>query len=148
MRVINFAVAAVLTFQVTFSAVGNAATTLPKALDTKLPYPAAVSLRQEPTGWTFRQSRTDLPLYFNDKNSLEKSVCDSECEKQWVPLLVTMPDEKSLGQWTIFVRSDGRRQWAFEKHPVYLHVDTSPVPATDVAAGDWHLMPHFPSPAK
>jgi predicted lipoprotein with Yx(FWY)xxD motif len=51
---------------------------------------------------------------------------------------------KSLGQWTIVVRKDGVRQWAFKGRPIYTHIHDSPETATgDGDAGTWHLMPHF-----
>ncbi|MEP6549169.1 MAG: hypothetical protein ABJD53_17050 [Gammaproteobacteria bacterium] len=62
---------------------------------------------------------------------------------QWIPLLVSA-GEKSLGEWTIFVRKDGRRQWAFKQRPVYTHIHDSPdMPTGDGVDGVWHLMPHF-----
>lgn len=146
MRVLTFASVVALTFEITFSGIGHASESLPKTVNTQLPYPAGVSLMHDPMGWTFRQSGTHLPLYFNEKDSPDKSVCNSECEKQWIPLLVTLANEKSLGQWTIFVRKDGRLQWAFKNRPVYSHIhDTPGKPNGDDVDGVWHLMPHFRS---
>jgi predicted lipoprotein with Yx(FWY)xxD motif len=127
----------------------HAAETVPKTVDLNLPYPAAVALMQEPAGWTFRQNGTGLPLYFNERDSPEKSVCNSKCEQQWHPLFVADPKEKALGEWSIFVRKDGRRQWAFKGRPVYLHMhDTRTQPTGDGEGGVWHLMPHFLASAK
>ncbi|MGH8255018.1 MAG: COG4315 family predicted lipoprotein [Steroidobacteraceae bacterium] len=112
---------------------------------TQLPYPAEVSLVHERMGWTFRQDTSNLPLYLYEPDSPGQSVCDSACEKQWVPLLAPA-GEKPLGDWTIIVRQDGRRQWAFERHPVYTHLrDTAGEAAGDGAASAWHPMPHFRS---
>jgi predicted lipoprotein with Yx(FWY)xxD motif len=112
---------------------------------TQLPYPAEVSLVQERMGWTFRQSPSGLPLYLYEPDSPVTSVCNSACESKWIPLLAPA-GEKPLGDWTIFVRKDGRRQWAFEQHPVYTHLhDTPATPTGDREDGVWHLMPHFRS---
>lgn len=109
----------------------------------QLPYPAEVSLVQEPTGWTFRQSPSDLPLYLYEPDSPLESNCDHACARQWIPLLART-DEEPLGYWTILMRKDGRRQWEFEHHPVYTHLHESPDTPTGVGADRaWRLMPHF-----
>lgn len=111
---------------------------------TQLPYPEQVSLVQESTGWTYRQGDTNLPLYLYEP-AAPSIPCTAACERQWIPLLAPA-NEKPLGEWTIFVRSDGRAQWAFEQHPVYtrLHDTAGPAPAQRVG-NVWHLMPHFQS---
>jgi predicted lipoprotein with Yx(FWY)xxD motif len=111
---------------------------------TQLPYPAEVSLVQEQMGWTYRQSSNNLPLYLYEPASAE-THCTAACERQWVPLLAPS-NEKPLGDWTIFVRGDGRAQWAFQQHPVYTHLhDTPSHAAGPVTRGAWHPMPHFAS---
>jgi predicted lipoprotein with Yx(FWY)xxD motif len=117
---------------------------LPKSLNTQLPYPAEVSLVQERMGWTFLQSSSNLPLYVQVSASPGGAACDRACERQWIPLLAPA-GEKPLGQWTIFVRKDGRRQWAFDQNPVYTYLHDKPDMATrDGAGGVWHLL-HFSS---
>src|SRR5665213_208767 len=144
MRGLPFATV-VVALGLAFSISAQASESLPKTLSTQLPYPAGVSLVQDRMGWTYRQSSTDLPLYLYEKDSRDKSVCNSACETQWIPLLAPT-SEKSLGEWTIFVRKDGRRQWAFEQRPVYTHIHDAPdSPTGDGEGGVWHLMPHFRS---
>lgn len=112
---------------------------------TQLPYPAEVSLVQEPMGWTYRQSAGNLPLYLYEPASPDHAVCNSGCEKRWAPLLAP-PEEKPLGDWSIIVRKDGRRQWAFEQHPVYTYRRDTPARAAgERVGGAWHSMPHYPS---
>lgn len=112
---------------------------------TQLPYPAEVSLVQDAMGWTYRQNPSNLPLYLYEPASPGASNCNHSCERQWLPLLVP-PAGKPLGEWTILMRSDHRRQWAFEQHAVYTHVHDSPGDAAGARAGGaWHLMPHFRS---
>jgi predicted lipoprotein with Yx(FWY)xxD motif len=100
---------------------------------------------QEPTGWTYRQNQSNLPLYLYEPAAPDKSVCGTACEKQWAPLLAPA-DEKPLGHWTILVRKDGRRQWAFEQHPVYTYRRDTPARTTGAQVGGaWYLMPHYRS---
>lgn len=95
-------------------------------------------------GWTFLQSSSNLPLYVYGPAASGKSVCNAACERQWMPLLAPA-GEQPLGQWTILMRSDGRRQWAFDRYPVYTYLHDKPdMPTADGADGVWHLM-HFRS---
>ena len=43
------------------------------------------------------------------------------CTDLWPPLLADEGDEP-VGDWSIVVRKDGRRQWAYEEQPVYTSV--------------------------
>jgi predicted lipoprotein with Yx(FWY)xxD motif len=128
------------------SAPVRASEIIPKAVRTQAPYPAAVSLVHESAGWTYRETKTGAPLYFNQKDSPGKPVCNRACETQWFPLLA-QPDDRPTGDWTIFVRKDGRRQWAYRKRPVYTHIhDSADKPTGDGEDGVWHVMPHYPTP--
>ncbi len=40
------------------------------------------------------------------------------CTATWPPLFAP-DDAKPLGQWTVVTRSDGKKQWAYNKQPVY-----------------------------
>lgn len=112
---------------------------------TQLPYPAEVSLVQEQMGWTYRQSAGNLRLYLYEPASSDKSDCNAACEKRWAPLLAP-PEEKPLGDWTIVERKDGRRQWAFQQHPVYTYRrDTPERAAGERVGGAWQPMPHYRS---
>jgi predicted lipoprotein with Yx(FWY)xxD motif len=134
-------VAAALTLPILATAAAPSG--LPQTLNTQLPYPAEVSIVQERMGWTLLQSSSNLPLYVYAPASPSGS-CNGVCERQWVPLLAPT-GEKPLGQWTILVRRDGRRQWAFDQYPVYTYRHDKPdMPSADGAGGVWHLM-HFRS---
>ncbi|HTW74516.1 MAG TPA: hypothetical protein VMD56_06295 [Steroidobacteraceae bacterium] len=123
---------------------GHASRSIPTTSITQLPYPAEVSLLQRPMGWTF-ESSANLPLYLYEPPASGAPACDRSCERQWLPLLASA-GEKPLGDWTILVRRDGRRQWAFERHPVYTHAHDRPeMPIAARRRGVWHLMPYFPS---
>lgn len=136
-------VATIVALGLTISAKCDASESIQKASITQLPYPAEVSLVQDSMGWTFLQSLSGLPLYLYEPDSQLKSGCNRACEQQWIPLLAPA-DEKPLGYWTILVRKDGRRQWAFEHQPVYTHLHATPDKPTGAGVyGAWHLMPHF-----
>ena len=47
-----------------------------------------------------------------------KSACNGDCAVKWPPVLATAND-KPQGPYTIVVRDDGRRQWAYRGKPVY-----------------------------
>jgi len=114
---------------------------IPKTANINLPYPGQIDLEQETHGWTYRLNQHELPLYMSTADSPGKSSCNDACAKRWLPVIAEA-GAKRLGDWTIIVRADGQRQWAFKGHPVYTHVDdTSEHPHGD--SGSFHLMPHF-----
>lgn len=61
-----------------------------------------------------------LTLYTFDRDAAAsgKSVCNGDCAVKWPPHLAKASDQ-SRGDWTIVVRDDGRRQWAFKGKPLY-----------------------------
>jgi predicted lipoprotein with Yx(FWY)xxD motif len=61
-----------------------------------------------------------MTVYTFDKDvaGSGKSVCNDKCAINWPPVLATAND-KPQGAYTIVVRDDGRRQWAYQGKPVY-----------------------------
>lgn len=61
-----------------------------------------------------------LTVYTFDKDvpGSGKSACNGDCAVKWPPVLATAND-KPQGPYTIVVRDDGRRQWAYKGKPVY-----------------------------
>jgi len=60
-------------------------------------------------------------VYYSDRDGRDKSNCDGECLMKWTPVLA--PDyAKPIGEWSIFERAPGIKQWAFRTRPVYTHV--------------------------
>ncbi len=57
-----------------------------------------------------------------------KSACNGDCAFNWPPF-VAAADAKPMGDWTIFTRDDGKRQWAYKGRPLYTY-------AKDQAPGD------------
>lgn len=61
-----------------------------------------------------------LTVYTFDKDvaGSGKSVCNDKCATNWPPVLAGAND-RPQGPYTIVVRDDGRRQWAYRGKPVY-----------------------------
>jgi len=62
----------------------------------------------------------DLTLYTFDRDvpGSGRSVCNGDCAVKWPPHLAGTSD-RPRGDYTIVVRDDGRRQWAFKGKPLY-----------------------------
>jgi predicted lipoprotein with Yx(FWY)xxD motif len=82
-----------------------------------------------------------MTLYVFDKDSDGKSVCNGPCATNWPPLMV-IGDAKADGAYTIVIRDDGSKQWAYKGKPLYTWIK-------DTKAGDisgdgflnnaWHI---------
>jgi predicted lipoprotein with Yx(FWY)xxD motif len=61
-----------------------------------------------------------LTVYAFDKDvaGSGKSACNGDCAVKWPPVLASASDQPQ-GAFTIVVRDDGRRQWAYKGKPVY-----------------------------
>jgi predicted lipoprotein with Yx(FWY)xxD motif len=84
-----------------------------------------------------------MTLYTFDRDTAGsgKSVCNGQCATNWPPLMAT-PTDTGAGDWTIVVRDDGARQWAFRGKPVYYWVrDAKPGDRTgDGVNNAWRLV--------
>lgn len=62
-----------------------------------------------------------LTLYTYANDPKGKSVCVAACAEEWIP--VPVPDKaQAFGRWSIVVRDDGTRQWAFDGKPLYHYI--------------------------
>ena len=85
-----------------------------------------------------------MTLYTFDRDVMGsgKSVCNGQCATNWPPLMASASDA-SRGDWTVIVRDDGSRQWAYRGKPVYYWVrDQKPGDRTGdgFANNTWHLV--------
>ena len=82
-----------------------------------------------------------MTLYVFDKDSDGKSACNGPCATNWPPLMVS-GDAKADGPYTIVVRDDGGKQWAYKGKPLYTWIkDTKPgdISGDGVAGNAWHI---------
>lgn len=61
-----------------------------------------------------------MTLYTFDRDAAGsgKSVCNAGCAANWPPLLASSSDAAS-GDYSVIIRDDGSRQWAFKGKPLY-----------------------------
>ena len=85
-------------------------------------------------------SAAGMTLYVFDRDGGGKSACNGPCAANWPPLLV-VGDGRAAGDWTIIVRDDGGKQWAFKGKPLYTwSKDTKAGDKTgDGVNGAWHV---------
>jgi len=71
-----------------------------------------------------------MTLYTFDKDTAGsgKSACNGPCATAWPPLMAADTD-KPTGDYTVVVRDDGKKQWAYKGLPLYYF-------AKDTKAGD------------
>ncbi len=77
-------------------------------------------------------------VYMWDKDQANKSNCDAACTRSWVPVVASVAAQPQ-GEWSIFERSPGVRQWAFRKKPLYtyaLDAETRSQQGSDIPG--WH----------
>lgn len=63
---------------------------------------------------------TGMTLYTFDRDAVGsgKSACNGPCATAWPPLPVA-ENAKPIGPYTIIVRDDGKKQWAYKGAPLY-----------------------------
>ena len=83
-----------------------------------------------------------MTLYTFDKDASGsgKSTCNGPCAVNWPPLRAADADRAS-GDWSIVVRDDGSKQWAYKSKPLYLWIkDQKPGDRTgDGFNKVWHV---------
>lgn len=83
-----------------------------------------------------------LYVWDNDLTAPGKSLCVGVCVLSWPPFLAA-DDAKPTGDYTLVVRDDGKKQWAYKGRPLYLWVnDNKPGDRTGdgFRGGIWHLV--------
>ena len=61
-----------------------------------------------------------MTLYVFDRDTAGsgKSVCNGPCATLW-PALLASDSDKGHGDYTVIVRDDGKKQWAYKGKPLY-----------------------------
>lgn len=95
----------------------------------KASYPGEVALSQpQPGHWLYRKFPSLTNLYTRDADPNGVSTCNLEedgCSAAWPPLYA-QDNEAPIGLWTIVVRKNGSKQWAYKGKPVYLRYHDLP----------------------
>jgi len=80
-----------------------------------------------------------MTLYTFDKDGAGVSNCNDACAAMWPPFKADAMG-KSAGDWTVIVRKDGARMWAYEGKPLYTYSkDKKPGDTTGEGVGGvWH----------
>ena len=80
-----------------------------------------------------------MTLYVFGKDETGKSNCNGECATAWPPLSA-QTGAKAVGDWTIVVRADGIKQWAYDGKPLYTWTkDKKPGDVTGDGVSDFHI---------
>jgi predicted lipoprotein with Yx(FWY)xxD motif len=82
-----------------------------------------------------------MTLYTFDKDAGGKSACNGPCAGNWPPLMASA-DAKPASSYTIIVRDDGAKQWAYKGKPLYTWKnDKAPgdITGDGFANGAWHI---------
>jgi len=97
-------------------------------------HPGDTALSQDANGnWIYKSFPALRALYVFDKDLPLKSKCNDGCDSEWPPLLVSGGETvRSVGDWTVIVRDDGRKQWAYKQKPVYMRYHDLPTDGSDI----------------
>ena len=102
--------------------------------------PPPVTLGKTKKGTVLADPKGMTLYYFDRDDSGNKSNCDGKCTEKWMPLAADKNAQAS-GDFTVIVRSDGSKMWAYRYRPLYTSGD-------DKAPGDtngfdpqnlWHI---------
>ena len=80
--------------------------------------PAGVHTMKSAAGATMLVDAKMMTLYTFAKDQPGVSNCYDNCAKNWPPLMAAA-DAKPMGEWTIVMRKDSTRQWAYKGMPLY-----------------------------
>lgn len=65
-----------------------------------------------------------MTLYTFGKDSKGKSACNGKCAENWPPFAASNGAQPE-GNYTIVIRDDGSRQWAYKGRPLYTWIKDS-----------------------
>jgi predicted lipoprotein with Yx(FWY)xxD motif len=108
--------------------------------------PAEITIHESLLGRVLGDA-TGMTLYVNARDSKGKSNCSDKCllgwQPLWSPTLAT-----SSGDWSVVVRDDGRKQWAYKGQPLYSYRSELKPGSTvaDGAGGIWKAVVVEPTP--
>jgi predicted lipoprotein with Yx(FWY)xxD motif len=92
-------------------------------------------------GMLVNTSGMTLYTFDRDVAGSGKSVCNGPCATLWPPAMAAA-DAKAEGDYTLVVRDDGSRQWAYKGRPVYTYTGDKKAGemSGDNFKDSWHLI--------
>jgi predicted lipoprotein with Yx(FWY)xxD motif len=97
---------------------GSEAAAPPPAKDA----PPPIRLAKTSKGEVLADAKGMTLYYFDRDTSGNKSNCDGKCTEKWLPLAADKNAQAS-GDFTVIVRSDGSKIWAYRYRPLYTSND-------------------------
>ncbi len=122
-------------------ALGFAMVTGPALVSAQGQMPAGVHAMKSASGANVLADAKMMTLYTFAKDMTGVSNCYDNCAKNWPPLMAAA-DAKPMGNWTIVMRKDGGRQWAYKGLPLYTWIkDAKPGETTGdgMGQGAWKI---------
>ena len=86
-------------------------------------------------------AKSGMTLYSFDKDVGGVPTCYDACATNWPPYLAAEGDTMPNG-WTLVDRKDGKKQWAYDKKPLYFYKNDakSGDMMGDGLNGVWHVI--------
>jgi predicted lipoprotein with Yx(FWY)xxD motif len=105
-------------------------------------YPVDAALFQDPDGnWFYKSFPSGSRLFVFEGDSPGTSRCYQGCASAWPPLYVSSEQAaERVGDWTVIMRDDGRRQWAYKGQPVYRRYHDLPAASEGIEAAGFQLL--------
>ena len=99
-----------------------------------------IKFSQTQRGTVLADSRGMTLYYFDRDDTGNKSTCDGKCTEKWIPLTAS-DDAKPLGDFTVIIRSDHSKMWAYRYRPLYTsREDEAPGDTNGFDAENlWHI---------
>jgi predicted lipoprotein with Yx(FWY)xxD motif len=79
---------------------------------------APAKVAETPRGTTLVDPKGMTLYTFDNDKTAGTSACNGKCAVNWPPFMAP-PDAANMDKWTVIVRSDGSKQWAYKGKPLY-----------------------------
>ena len=101
-----------------------------------------ITLAKTKKGTVLADAKGMTLYYFDRDDSGNKSNCDGKCTEKWLPLAADKTAQAS-GDFTVIVRNDGSKMWAYRYRPLYTsHEDKAPGDTNGFDPQNlWHIAP-------
>jgi len=109
--------------------------------------PAGVTVRTQEDGKQILVDGKGMTLYTFARDSAGKSNCNGRCAENWPPLLAG-ENAMAMGDWTVVMRDDGSKMWAYKGMPLYtFRRDANPGDTTGEGMGNGAWKVAVPQPS-